>query len=40
MLHGMVYDIHDGYLKELCLQIDSNEHVSELLETTRRSIGD
>lgn len=40
MLHGMVYDIHDGFLKELVLQVDGNERVAEMLETTRRSIGD
>jgi carbonic anhydrase len=40
MLHGMVYDIHDGLLKELVLQVDGNDRVAELLETTRRSIGD
>lgn len=40
MLHGMVYDIHDGLLKELVLQVDGNDRVAELLETTRRSVGD
>lgn len=40
MLHGMVYDLHDGLLKELVLQVDGNDRVAELLETTRRSIGD
>lgn len=40
MLHGVVYDIHDGFLKELVLQIDGNDRVQSLLETGRRSIGD
>jgi carbonic anhydrase len=39
-IHGIVYDIHDGLLKELVLKVDGNEVVETLLETGRRSIGD
>lgn len=40
LLHGLVYDIHDGLLKPLVLQVDGNEKARELLETPRASIGD
>ncbi|MBM3991272.1 MAG: carbonic anhydrase [Planctomycetes bacterium] len=40
MLHGIVYDIHDGLLKELVMQVDGNDRASELLTTQRGSVGD
>ncbi len=40
MLHGLVYDLHDGLLRDLALQIDGNDRVAELLEMTRRPVGD
>jgi len=40
LLHGLVYDIHDGLLKPLVLQVDGNDKARELLETPRASIGD
>lgn len=32
LLHGMVYDIHDGFLRELVLEVDDIEKVRALLE--------
>jgi carbonic anhydrase len=40
LLHGLVYDIHDGLLKPLVLQVDGNDKARELLETPRASVGD
>ncbi|MBM3987068.1 MAG: carbonic anhydrase [Planctomycetes bacterium] len=39
MLHGIVYDIHDGLLKELVMQVDGNDRARELLTTQRDSVG-
>jgi carbonic anhydrase len=39
MLHGVVYDLHDGLLKELIMQIDGTDKVRALLESDRRSVG-
>ncbi len=39
MLHGMVYDIKDGLLRELVLQVDNDEKVQALLEADRRGVG-
>ncbi len=39
LLHGMVYDIHDGMLKELVLGVDGNDKVHALLEADRRGVG-
>lgn len=39
MLHGIVYDIKDGLLKELVLEVDSNTKVHTLLEADRRGVG-
>lgn len=40
MLHGLVYDLQDGLLKDLVLEIDGNDGVERMLGTGRRSIGD
>jgi carbonic anhydrase len=32
LLHGLVYDLHDGLLKDLVLEVDSAEKVHRLLE--------
>lgn len=40
MLHGIVYDLKDGLLRELVLGIDGPDRVRSLLEGNRRSIGD
>jgi carbonic anhydrase len=40
LLHGLVYDIHDGLLKPIVLQVDGNDKARELLETPRASVGD
>lgn len=39
LLHGIVYDIHDGLLKPIVLQVDSDEKVRSLLEADRRGVG-
>jgi carbonic anhydrase len=39
MLHGMVYDLQDGLLKEQITQIDGPEKVRTLLEADRRGVG-
>jgi carbonic anhydrase len=39
LLHGVVYDIHDGLLKPIVLQVDSPEKVRALLEADRRGVG-
>jgi carbonic anhydrase len=39
MLHGMVYDIHDGLLKSVVLQVDGLDKVKALLEADRRGVG-
>jgi len=39
MLHGLVYDIKDGLLKELVLEVDGNDKVQALLEADRRGVG-
>jgi carbonic anhydrase len=39
MLHGMVYDIHDGLLKPLVMQVDGQDTVKALLEADRRGVG-
>jgi len=40
LLHGLVYDIHDGRLKELVVGVDGMDKVRQLLEADRRSVGD
>lgn len=39
LLHGIVYDLHDGLLKELVLEVDGEEKVRALLESDRRAVG-
>ncbi|MEZ5285593.1 MAG: carbonic anhydrase [Vicinamibacterales bacterium] len=39
LLHGLVYDIHDGLLKELVMQVDGVDKVRSLLEADRRGVG-
>jgi carbonic anhydrase len=39
MLHGLVYDLHDGLLKQLVLQVDGQDKVRALLEADRRGVG-
>ena len=39
LLHGVVYGMHDGLLKELIMQVDSHEKVRALLESDRRGVG-
>lgn len=39
MLHGIVYDLNDGLLKQLVLQVDGQEKVKALLDTDRRGVG-
>jgi carbonic anhydrase len=39
MLHGMVYDLNDGMLRELVLQVDGQDKVRTLLEADRRGVG-
>ena len=39
LLHGIVYDIHDGLLKPIVLQVDGPEKVRALLEADRRGVG-
>lgn len=39
MLHGVVYDLHDGLLKELVLQVDGLDKVRTMLEADRRGVG-
>jgi carbonic anhydrase len=39
MLHGIVYDIHDGLLKPLVMQVDGLDKVKALLEADRRGVG-
>ncbi|MDH4064388.1 MAG: carbonic anhydrase [Acidobacteriota bacterium] len=39
LLHGMVYDIHDGRLRELVLEVDGQDKVRALLEADRRGVG-
>jgi carbonic anhydrase len=39
MLHGVVYDLHDGLLKEQIMQIDGLAKVRALLESDRRAVG-
>lgn len=39
LLHGLVYDIKDGLLRELVLSIDSAEKVRAVLESGRKGAG-
>lgn len=39
LLHGIVYDMHDGLLREQIMQVDTHEKARALLESDRRSIG-
>jgi carbonic anhydrase len=39
LLHGMVYDLHDGLLKDLILEVDGQDKVKALLEADRRGVG-
>lgn len=36
MLHGIVYDLHDGLLRELVLKVDGNDVAERLLENGAR----
>ncbi len=40
LLHGVVYDLHDGLLKPIALEIDGAAKVRELFEARRQPIGD
>ncbi len=40
LLHGIVYDLKDGLLRELVLAVDGPDKVRALLEANRRSVGD
>jgi carbonic anhydrase len=40
MLHGMVYDLKDGLLRELVTAVDGPDKVRMLLESDRRGVGD
>lgn len=40
LLHGIVYDIHDGYLKEIALEVDSEKKARDLFETGRLASSD
>jgi len=40
VLHGLVYDIHDGLLKPLVLEVDGADKVRAVLESDRRGVGD
>ena len=39
-LHGLVYDLKDGLLRELVLSVDGSDKVRALLEANRRGVGD
>lgn len=39
LLHGMVYDIHDGRLRPLVLEVNSQDKVRAILETNLRGTG-
>ena len=39
ILHGMVYDLKDGLLRELVLGVDGPDKVRMLLETDQRGVG-
>ncbi|HZF54771.1 MAG TPA: carbonic anhydrase [Polyangiaceae bacterium] len=38
LLHGLVYDIHNGLLKELVVGVDSNERAEELARLRRSGV--
>jgi carbonic anhydrase len=40
LLHGLVYDLKDGLLRELVLAVDGPDKVRALLEADRRGVGD
>lgn len=40
LLHGIVYDLKDGLLRELVLEVDGPDKVRSLLEANRRGVGD
>jgi carbonic anhydrase len=40
MLHGIVYDLHDGLLRELVLKVDGNDVAERLLENGSRPLVD
>lgn len=40
LLHGVVYDLKDGLLRELVLEVDGPDKVRALLEADWRSVGD
>lgn len=40
LLHGLVYDLKDGLLRELVLEVDGPDRVRALLEADRRGVGD
>jgi carbonic anhydrase len=40
LLHGMVYDLHDGLLKKLVMEVDGPDKVKALLESDRRGVGE
>jgi carbonic anhydrase len=39
LLHGIVYDIRDGRLTPLVLEVDGSDKVRALLEADRRGVG-
>ena len=39
LLHGIVYDIHDGLLKSLVLEVDGQDKVRSLLQSDRLGVG-
>jgi len=39
LLHGIVYDIHDGLLKSLVLAVDRQEKIQAILEADKRGVG-
>jgi carbonic anhydrase len=40
LLHGLVYDLKDGLLRQLVLEVDGPDKVRRLLEADRRGVGD
>lgn len=40
LLHGVVYDLHDGLLKPLVLGVDGADKLRETFESRREAIGD
>jgi carbonic anhydrase len=40
LLHGMVYSLRDGLLKDLVLEVDSQDKAERMFERAQRAIGD